>query len=142
MNIALTEDELKIIENKLSSLPPQVVKGLLDKFKPPKQARTKVEFPLATININKAKICGNVDTSQILKHYCEHVLSDVANIPPSTLKANLIEMYEMLAEMEKTEKRKDMWRKRAATVVMLKTQMQLIQWVATLATGISTNDRK
>ena len=101
--------------------------------KKPVQKKKRVIFGL---RINKQHFAQTSKGSDIVEHFMADILPEIEFMPPYAVKAQIVSMFEMLAEAEDSQKSKDGWRLRAARVAMIDNRDHLFSYVATLATGI------
>jgi hypothetical protein len=66
----------------------------------------------------------------------ETLIPDLKFMPPYAIKAQIVSMFEMLAEAEEYKSLKDKWRQKATKVIMIDNQEHLFSYVTVLATGI------
>jgi len=134
------------IEKTLSSLSQEKASELHEAFnkllavskKKKVRAKKPVQFPsVPSFKINNffVQIATKED---VIKHFTERILPDLLKQPTYIIKANLVSLYEMLASTEIEKEKRDIWRQRAARIVMLDNQRTLIAYLISIATGIRT----
>lgn len=127
-----TADLLKTVKT-LSS---KEINALLRNMKRKPKTSEKKKRVSFNLKINNQLFKQTVNGNDVIKHFMETLIPDLKFMPPYAIKAQIVSMFEMLAEAEEYKSRKDRWRQRAAKVVVIDNQEHLFAYVATLATDI------
>ena len=128
-------DTLDILKTVKTLLPAEIDALLRSMRKKPvkKEKKTHVSFNL---RINNQRFKQTVNGNDVIKHFMEDLIPDLKVMPPYAIKAQIVSMFEMLAEAEKSSTAKNKWRQRASKFVLINTQEHLFSYIINLATGI------
>ena len=127
-----TIDILKTVK----TLSPEEIDSLLRSMRKTKKPIKKKKHVPFKLRINNQLFRMTVNGNDVIKHFMETLIPDLKFMPPYAIKAQIVSMFEMLAEAEEYKSLKDKWRQKATKVVMINSQEHLFSYVATLATGI------
>ena len=127
-----TVDILKTVK----TLSPKEIDSLLRSMRKKKEPVKKKKSVSFNLRINKQLFKQTVDGNDVIQHFMETLIPDLKFMPPYAIKAQIVSMFEMLAEAEEYKSLKDKWRQRATKVVMIDNQEHLFAYVITFATGI------
>ena len=127
-----TVDILKTVK----TLSPKEIDALLRSMRKKKEPIKKKKSVSFNLRINKQLFRQTVDGNDVIKHFMEALIPELKFMPPYAVKAQIVSMFEMLAEAEENMSSRNKWRQRATKVVMINSQKHLFAYVTTLATGI------
>lgn len=127
-----TIDILKTVK----TLSPEEIDSLLRSMRKTKKTIKKKKSVSFNLRINNQLFKQTINGNDVIKHFMETLVSDLKFMPPYAVKAQIVSMFEMLAEAEESMSLKNKWRQKATKVVMINSQEHLFSYVTTLATGI------
>lgn len=120
----------------VKTLSPKEIDSLLRSMRKTKKVIKKKKFVSFNLRINNQLFRQTVNGNDVVKHFMETLVSDLKFMPPYAVKAQIVSMFEMLAEAEESISSKNKWRQKATKVIMINSQEHLFSYVTTLATGI------
>lgn len=120
----------------VKTLSPEEIDSLLRSMRKKKKVIKKKKSVSFNLRINNQLFKQTINGNDVIKHFMETLVSDLKFMPPYAVKAQIVSMFEMLAEAEESISSKNKWRQKATKVVMINSQEHLFSYVTTLATGI------
>ena len=120
----------------VKTLSPEEIDSLLRSMRKKKKGIKKKKSVSFNLRINNQLFKQTINGNDVIKHFMETLVSDLKFMPPYAVKAQIVSMFEMLAEAEESISSKNKWRQKATKVVMINSQEHLFSYVTTLATGI------
>ena len=128
-------DAIEILQ-KVKTLSPNEIDALLRNIRKKPKIVKKKKHVSFNLRINNQLFEQIVSGNDVIKHFMETLIPDLKFMPPYAIKAQIVSMFEMLAEAEEYKSQKDKWRQKATKVVMIDNQEHLFSYVTVLATGI------
>ena len=120
----------------VNTLSPNEIDSLLRGMRKKPKIVEKKKHVSFDLRINNQHFKQTVNGNDVIKHFMETLIPDLKFMPPYAIKAQIVSMFEMLAEAEEYKSLKDKWRQKATKVIMIDNQEHLISYVTVLATGI------
>lgn len=121
----------------VKTLSPDEIDRLLRSMRKPKTAAAPKKKPVVfSIRINDKLFQQTASRSDILKHFMEDLIPHTKFMPPYAIKAQIVSLFEMLAEAEDNLSAKSKWRQKASKVTLIDTQEHLFSYITNIATGI------